>query len=439
MGVTNPEQDLSVGRFPDGTGGYGVIFAGATPGAPNMPTDLGASVLESGIDYSTIIPDCGQVVEARFRVTLDEDRKDTLEARLEYADIAGCDSLVVPEEASFTSEGVVISIESEEPAPPEMRVDIENETVTVPRVRITYLALIAGAPCGTARTTRVFTSVEGIESQQAGDCLTWDEGQQLPTIALNEYVPRNRSLQFSYIRREDVENGTPDPIPEVTGNGADWIEVHNYGDEPLDVSDFSLVGLREWNEFTQGGVEDIEPWIFLDDSKNYEFRPDRWVIEPGCFVLLVTDNDGGGYRRSYRLVDETRLSGDPGCQLRDPDERPYYYSTDFRLEATPDDDEPPDGVVLLDPQGRRLDVIEILFDEIPDEFREPGSSPPRIRENVALGRPPAAEATYDSDLRPGEFLCLGTPGGDNALICEVPPQFRNILTCLLYASPSPRD
>ncbi|MCH2372967.1 MAG: lamin tail domain-containing protein [Planctomycetes bacterium] len=262
VGVTEPEQDISVGRFPDGTGGYGVIYAGPTPGEPNMPTDLGPLSIEPGIEFDTIIPDCSENVEARFHVTLDEDRKGSLQVRFEYADVGNCSGPETPEDTSFTDEGVLLSIESEEQLPPEDRIDIEIETVSVARVRITYRALLPGAACGTARITRVVASVEGLEQRRVGDCSTWDEEQQLPTLAFNEYVPRNSVLEFNFIRGEDV--GTPGSIPVPAGNRLDWIEIVNYGDQPIDISDFALVGLREWNRFLRGEQEALEPGLFLD-------------------------------------------------------------------------------------------------------------------------------------------------------------------------------
>ncbi len=410
VGVRGVEQNVSVGRFPDGAGEFGVIYSGPTPSAPNMPTDTGTLAV-NGTELSTVLPACGESADVGFRVTVDTSRVDEVVTVLDYTDLDSCVQGVADQ--PFTIEGVELFLDSVTPAPPDTsRVDINGTPLVVPRSQLNYRGVIPGAPCGTVRRGRVTVTVENLTTRQLLDCLTFGEGQsQLATLLVNEYVPINDSLRFFLGNRVK----TPD-----------WFEIHNFGTEAVDLSEFGMVSLGDWRRFGTGELLQLDPWRFIDPSVPYEIATESIVLEPGCFLVVLADNRDRDERPIYRLEDVGQLRGAAGCQLLDGDGVPYFVSTSFRLDATRRND--PDGFVLLDPSGRKIDLVEIRFEEVPPEFRDELSMIPTVKADVSLGRPSVVESMFTGELAPGNFLCTPTPGGDNTLVCDVQPRFDEIVT-----------
>lgn len=432
VGVTNPEPNISVGRFPDGTGGYGVLYAGPTPGTPNHPIDIGRLAIDPIIELSTTIPDCGENVEVQFGLELDEDQVDDVKVRLEYVEVEDCGASLPL--GGFTSAGVRLVVAQAAALADEARFDINGKALSVSRTLVSFTGVLPGAACGTARRARIVALIDSVESTLGTACITWDDGQQLPKVVINEYVARNSILPFHYIRAADVLL----PEPPLQRGTPDWVELYNYGADPsdeVDLANFQIVPLGDWNSFNSGqGV--LRPWRFCDLSLVYEFKPsddDGFILDPGCFLLVLADNDEdnpGSARRTYRTDDLLQI-GDPSCQLSEGFNSPIFYSVDFNLSSRTRE-----GLVLLDPNNRLVDLLDMNFVETPPEFFEPRAledDRDRLRANVALGRLPVSQQIFTpgvqpAPLDPGEFLCIPTPGGDNTLLCDVGPQFNEIVT-----------
>ena len=140
-------------------------------------------------------------------------------------------------------------------------------------------------------------------------------GGGCPTLVINEYQARNvDTMKFVCETCADSQSvRTPD-----------WIEIHNYGPDEIDLSEFGLVG----RDAERGG--NLGSWTFGNEAVFGEDRtpdPDYQRIEAGGCRLVLADNDAGDVRRVYR-----RLIPDPGGSgSLVPDESIRYYSTRFAL------------------------------------------------------------------------------------------------------------
>ena len=439
IGLNDPGADTAIGRFPDGSGALGVAYVGATPGSANPPVGVLPPQIDQTIQVGTIIPGCDDEVEVLFDVAVDTVHLDQLHVRLEYGDGSAADPPPAPcaagADALFSSEGIDLQIVEDVEDPAIMRRDVNAIEQLVPRTRRFYRAMLPGAPCETHRRLRVVASTDPVEACRGGDLITYGDGQSLATVVVNEYVPRNAALQFQYDRQEFVSRGEADPDPATTR--PDWIEIYNHGTTSVDISSFGLAGLGRWSAFTSGERPTLDPWRLIDNSVLAESMPGSFLLEPNCRFVILADRDGGDFRRTYRPVDPSLFVGREACQLSDG-RGVFFYSADMGLAARRDEGEAADGFVLVDGSDRCLDIVEIRFDEVPDEFRDRSEIEPVVAQNVALGRLPAIDEPLEKGLTPGNFLCLPTPGADNTLLCEVPAQLEEVVT-IWPRTPQPTD
>ena len=469
IGVADPDVpeefrdrffDASIGRYPDGTGPYGVHYSGATPGTPNRPTDVEVpSISRPGL--ITRSPACGQDIEVTpFSVIADSSQLQDVDVLVEYAD--GCGEAG----AEWSSEGVLLLFDRDEVLDSGVRVDINGDLVTVERTERHYRGAIVPGDCTVQRAVRVRAQAsETLSVVQPVDC-TFKPGQQelLPKIAINEYMPRNTStLRFRYNPRELVD-GT-DPDAESIYERPDWIELVNYGNEPVDISDFGLVGLGRWRNYELGERENLNPWrlndpryTVADDDPtwNVEVKPETFTsfkLDPGCHLVILADDDAPRFRITYRPVSITgerplpsddAFPGDADCQLRD-DEGAFFFSTNFGLSASERDDNDPDGFVLVyreseDARWLNLDQAVIDFEQIDDPsviVTDPVDGERRIKENVSFGRLGLGEESFGAPLGLGlPYAGGGTPGSTNTEITDLPPRFEDVVTIVPR---NPRD
>ncbi len=420
VGVTEIPPDVSVGRFPDGSGGFEVIYAGPTPGTGNRPAGVPPPAISASLSPEALIPDCGEDVTLSFSVSVETADVEAVDVVVELADVAQCGDLVSDEDFALAVEPEFVEAVTGEPFEVP---DLNNELRTVEPTVFTYSATLPGSPCGTTRRARIRARADEVETVERLGCFTWAEDQSLAPVRINEYVPRNTELVFTYQRARFIRAGQMDPDPPTPAS--DWFELVNYGDAPIDISRFGIASLNDWEEFLSGQVDVLDTWTLVDPDPLSEETPEQVIIDPGCFLVVLADNDGGSdadqFRQTYRLFDPEMFRGDLGCQLTDSSGDPYFFSTDFGLDATTQNRI--DGFVFVDENGRRLDAVELAFESIPPDLVDETGAVPTVRANVALGRLPLADETFSEDLVPGEFLCVPTPGADNTLLCDVPPRF----------------
>ena len=225
--------DVSVGRYPDGTGPFGVHYAGATPGEPNQPTDVSEPSV-SVVELADRTLPCGQSVDvSQFSLIMDTEQWDSTEVFLEYTD--EWNGVWIP-----AGEGEPLDDEEalREDLPPESRFDFDGVLETVERSMRFYKGSILAGDCDVQRHVRVRVDFgDGGVFREGAGWTTFDNApERLPTIAINEYMPRNTgTLRFQYKPRALVEGDdlSAKPIYERP----DWIELVNYGGAAMRLMD----------------------------------------------------------------------------------------------------------------------------------------------------------------------------------------------------------
>ncbi|HVR73176.1 MAG TPA: lamin tail domain-containing protein, partial [Planctomycetota bacterium] len=371
-GVMAQANDVSNGIDPR-TGEYGVMHV-PTPRAPNAPINLKPSFIDPPIARA----ECDSEVLLRFKVRRDLEAPGDLEVRFEHAIVLDCGESLEGKPLETGTVTRVIPAGGDPVTVDLSRRDVSGNPIVVEVVDLLYHAVLPPAPCGVTQAYR-FTVRDALGSSSRTGCVT--HGASFPTVVVNEYQPRNDQFLFEYVNR----NGDlvqPDP--------PDWIEIYNYGNEPVDISDLALI---TGGELRRG---ECDVWLFGRDGKMTEPLP------PGGFLLVLADQDGGEFRREY---------------FRVPDQSGPYYSTRFALEAGRK--APPfDEFSLVEPSTCQvIDRVVLDFSAHGFEF-ERGRSVGRFE----------VEGTEPGALMPGTITDCPTPEAKNLMSCDVAPLFEEKVT-----------
>ena len=398
IGVLLPPQDVSNGRFPDSTGGIGLIYL-PTPGSANKPVGLQPARYSptAGSGTETRLSDT-QPHELRYLVERDQVLDDaaraelgTLETFVEFADPpAGTPCPPTAAEQASLSYSVAPAdlVEVEEAA--EIRRDAAGQMVEATVLQLTYSALLPPVACGTVRFYRVVVDDplrDGPEVVDRGCVVSCGTA----SVLVNEYQPRNTKIVFESVnsRGEPRAPSTPD-----------WIELKNAGTESINnIGEYLLVGLGNCDD------QDFDPSEHtLNALRGFTDSSGQLLpLEPlpaGGFLWILADRDENA-RRSYTLV------GDP--------ERRPFFSTQFRLDATTSNN--PDGFCLLSPALVSIDRVVL-------DFRGSGVV---FDQDQSVGRFPGIEGDAPNALQPGTVTDCPTPEGGNAVDCELRPSFEEVV------------
>ena len=336
------EKNVAVGRSPDGFRpangycGYDLIDA-PTPLAPNFPT-RGKFPQTASEDISLDLID-GETFRVTALVFIDEGGAGVDRATVEALGLPSC-----------TAEG------SEEPLQVEMEQVGGSETVPVERgdcreqpissERFTFVAEFprSAVPGLTADgVTRVRVVLETAIGPAFGfKC----RGEQLATLVISEYQPRNQfTLRVDKVRSDGIVE--PNVAP-------DWFEIYNYGTEPVSLEGFRVLGPGGVAAF-QGDTKPDEcrcdaaqeersrtnclfTWNFVCPAAGVQI--DR--IGPGESVLLFADQDRPPFRQYYPVGDRS-----PENQM---------HSVQFRLAR-----DQRDSFGLIDSKDILVDVVTFDF------------------------------------------------------------------------------
>ncbi|MBI4582628.1 MAG: lamin tail domain-containing protein [Planctomycetes bacterium] len=431
-GYALQEDNVAVGRYPDGLPqsdekNYGVIYV-PTPGMPNKPIGikppryLGRSNLGALGPEPELIP---------VTVTLLEDlellAKEIVEIRVVSACPRGEVLEVIP--------GPIPLTEIRRSDVQETRRNFKGETFPSCKTcrftmhRIVLSAMIPRRPAGTKLDLLI--RVENIVGESIReDCQV--VGGPLPPVVINEYQPRNHStILFDKFNAQEEPSGSG-PV------SSDWIEIYNYGDQPVSLKGYSLVGLTKFGEL---GKPDQRPLCFAPDKDFSNLCPLEDPTPPEClflwrfdavcidridpkeFLLIVADGDNPPFKTYYE-------AGQPGTRAR-------LYSADFQLSRLD-----PDLIALLDPDTQVVDLAEfdfsgegadgvapdLSFGRYPDGGGGDGEHP--ASSECDLSTVEEEDGRERRTLRPGCRFTCPTPGGPNLLACDIKPAFEKLVWVL---------
>ena len=329
MGIRNLAVDSSVGRFPDGADSIATSFA-PTPGFSNNPHGaLQPRFTAGGQPQPSLCNASDEKVRVRFTVLADPDIA-LPEVRMEFIERPGCDAAdQVPRicqalfEAAGESVGLAeVSLVDEircqgnsepgdgdvvQPGCPQESTDgsFGNQEVRV----LTYEALLPSADEMAPAETILWNLTLADELGELQVCRCFSYGGGCVTLVINEYQARNIDTQ-KFVCETCEDN--------VSVRTPDWIEIYNYGDEPIDITEFGLVGRNAARENNLG------TWMFGRDTDGNP-DPGYLLVQPGECRLVLADGDGGDIRRVYR-----KLLPDADGNLV-PDMGTKYFSTRFAL------------------------------------------------------------------------------------------------------------
>ncbi len=329
MGIRNLAVDSSVGRFPDGADSIATSFA-PTPGFSNNPHGaLQPRFTAGGQPQPSLCNASDEKVRVRFTVLADPDIA-LPEVRMEFIERPGCDAAdQVPRicqalfEAAGESVGLAeVSLVDEircqgnsepgdgdvvQPGCPQESTDgsFGNQEVRV----LTYEALLPSADEMAPAETILWnlTLADEFGELQVCRCFSYEGG--CVTLVINEYQARNIDTQ-KFVCETCEDN--------VSVRTPDWIEIYNYGDEPIDITEFGLVGRNAARENNLG------TWMFGRDTDGNP-DPGYLLVQPGECRLVLADGDGGDIRRVYRKL----VPAADGNLV--PDMGTKYFSTRFAL------------------------------------------------------------------------------------------------------------
>ncbi|MBN1441553.1 MAG: lamin tail domain-containing protein [Planctomycetes bacterium] len=425
--INNVRTDASIGRYPDGGPGYGQIYA-PTPGSANNPAGLepvkwkqipqSRQPLESGevpVTFSieqdaTEMPDPVSPPAVFVGILLLDGDCDTVAADEEFAalDVAiteQSEDTVDQECASVPGEGGILVPDPDDGC----RRDARGEILTEIKIRrIAYEAVLPPLECGTKVQVRVIVA-DSMKRLPWTYCYTYCE-ERIPVV-VSEYQPRNQTTLFF------ICETCTDP---ETVRTPDWLEIFNYGGEPVDLTGFALTGRRDFD----AGDVNLFTWTFGDDTQ-IDGKPDPYttIIGPGEYRLILADQDGGDVRRIYRKL----VAGGDGNLV--PDMSRAYFSTRFALN--PSRASGPDEFLLVSNSGNILEQVVLDFTEYAAGMGL-DLNDPNFLADLSAGRFPeidAPDATTDEERYPAHILQPGT-------VTECPtPELPNTLDCLLDVTP----
>jgi len=330
VGVRNLSADSSVGRFPDGADSIATSFA-PTPGFSNNPHGaLQPRFAAGGQPQPSLCSASDEPVRVRFTILTDPGIP-LPDVRMEFIGRPGCDAADQDPEicrALFDEPGAAVNTAAVEIIPggelecqgvlvpgqgeanpqcPQETVDgsYGNQAVRV----LTYEALLPSADEMGEVETILWNLTITDELGELSLCRCFSFGGGCVTLVINEYQARNiDTLKFVCETCEDNQAvRTPD-----------WIEIYNYGSEPIDITEFGLVGRNAARD------NNLATWMFGRDTDG-EPDPGYLLMQPGECRLVLADGDGGDVRRVYRMLvpDETGNLA--------PDLTRKFYSTRFAL------------------------------------------------------------------------------------------------------------
>ena len=331
IGIRNLAVDSSVGRFPDGADSIATSFA-PTPGFSNNPHGaLQPRFTAGGQPQPSLCNASDEKVRVRFTVLADPDIA-LPDVRLEFIERPGCDAAdQVPRicQALFEAAGegvgqAEVSLVEEvlcqgssepgggdgdvvQPGCPQESTDgsFGNQVVRV----LTYEALLPSADEMAPAETILWNLTLADELGELQVCRCFSYGGGCVTLVINEYQARNIETQ-KFVCETCEDN--------LSARTPDWIEIYNYGDEPIDITEFGLVGRNAARE------NNLATWMFGRDTDGAP-DPGYLLVQPGECRLVLADGDGGDIRRVYR-----KLVPDADGNLV-PDMSTKYFSTRFAL------------------------------------------------------------------------------------------------------------
>ena len=433
MVVRNLDADSSVGRYPDGGVSVGRSFA-PTPGAGNYEHGtLRTRFAAGGGPQPSLCTPEAEPVRVRFTVLTDPDFP-LPQVALEYIARPGCE--VTDQEPAicsvlFEESAVVNSAEmtfeqlacggSEGELDPQCPQETSDGSYGNQLVRVlSYEALLpSAAELGDGATILwKLTIADALGEMSLCRCYTFGGGCE--TLVINEYQARNiDTMKFVCETCEDNQSvRTPD-----------WIEVHNYGDDPIDISEFGLVGRNAARD------NNLATWMFGRDTDGAP-DPGYLLVQPGECRLVLADGDGGDIRRVYRML----VSDEAGNLV--PDLTRKFYSTRFALN--PNRRSGSDEFALTAPAGS----FQVIIDRAVLDFSAYAAANPDVnldddefflRDLSAARFPdedfPDAQSPQDrfapGALSPGRVTDCPSPPATfddlgaciNRIVCEKPPRF----------------
>jgi len=356
VGVQDQQPDTSNGRDPV-TGTYGVIYL-PTPRSENKPINLKPHTVSVSVSSPA-----DQEATVSLEIDRDADAPGELEVTLQWGDVVDCGDVLLEEDLT-PGEVTRVVPPGGDPVKTDIRLDPSSNPLPMDRVTLTYVAVLPAAACGTVRAVRITSRDELATVVTDNTCSEYCS--ELPTVLVNEYLPRNTLDKFHYINSLDDE-----VVPESPQDFPDWIEIYNYGDLEVDMTRLSLITERE----REAGIYDA--WLFGRDGQTA-------TLPAGEYLLVLADGDGGSFRRSY---------------FRPSARECIFYSTHFQL----DPDKPTiDEFSLFDASlGQEIERVVLDFSAF-------GGN---IGDNIAVGRFEGTE--------PDALLI---PGPDTITKCPTPPK-----------------
>mgnify|MGYP001239893223 CR=1 FL=1 len=433
MVVRNLDADTTVGRYPDGGASIGRSFA-PTPERPNNDHGtLRPLFAAGGGPQPSLCTSETDPVSVSFTVLTDPDfplpqvtldyitrescvRADqdpvVCRALFEEAAVVGSAELTVEE---ISCQGGVGELD---PQCPQETTDgsYGNQPVRV----LTYEALLPSAAEMGAGTTILWNLriVDDLGELCECRCLTF--GGDCVTLVINEYQARNIDT-LKFVCETCVDNQSV--------RTPDWIEVHNYGDDPIDISEFGLVGRNAARD------NNLSTWMFGRDTDGAP-DPGYLLVQPGECRLVLADGDGGDVRRVYRML----VRDEAGNLV--PDLTRKFYSTRFALN--PNRRSGSDEFALTAPAGS----FQVIIDRAVLDFSAYAAANPDVNldDDEFFLRDLSAARFPDEDvpdaqtlqerfapevLSPGRVTDCPSPPATfddlgaciNRIVCEKPPRF----------------
>lgn len=446
-GYVQLEPNASVGRYPDGpvNSDYDVIYV-PTPGAPNKmigikpPRIRRVRLLDDATGGAGGAPTLDTLT---VEVNILDDNVEFLTAAFDGRE--GTCSLIPTEEdvarPSFCVGDACVDLGAVEISEPlvELRRDVAGN------VRETSFHLVQfryGIPTFPDETVLRLD----IEAENEVGFAVRNEpvrvGVPPPTLVINEYQPRNQTT-ISLPRW--LLEGVPDETDNVPF--PDWFEIYNYGDKPIELSQYAVVGPGAFRRMRSPDPGELCP-LFWEAP----FPPDSVVNDPNIpdserprSCLFVWRFSLGFEVLSLGLESEGTIEpGEHVLIVADGDEAPYnlyqqpgggdfLYSVDFQLSG-----ENPDFLAIIDECGSIIDSADFDFSQEPITGAIPS--------DLSVGRLPDAAAAKE-DVGPDGTICLigsfspgdgfltpgcrlecPTPGESNIADCEVAPFFSDLVT-----------
>ena len=340
IGIRNLAADSSVARFPDGADSIATSFA-PTPGLANNPHGaLQPRFVAGGQPQPSLCTPSDEQVRVRFTILTDPDIP-LPDISMEFIERPGCDvadqdpdtcRALFGEPEAVVGTAAVSLVDQVSCGGPQAQGEGDGDLAPSgcpqettdgsygnQEIRVlTYEALLPPSdelPGGMdergnpVQKTILWKLMIADELGELGLCRCFSYGGGCVSLVINEYQPRNiETLKFvCETCQDDLAVRTPD-----------WIEIYNYGDEPIDISDFGLVGRNAARD------NNLATWLFGRDTDG-EPDPGYLLVQPGECRLVLADGDGGDIRRVYRML----LPDEEGNLV--PDMARKYYSTRFAL------------------------------------------------------------------------------------------------------------